>query len=111
MTIQPWKPIIDQIVLKHLGKLAEETGELSSAVARCIIQGLDGLEPTSGKINRRWLEEEIADVLACVDVTRDYLKLDDEFIERRVEEKKRKFASWHDMAETDTSQYVYDWND
>lgn len=36
----PWKPTKDIKEIKILGKLGEETGELSSAASRCIIQGI-----------------------------------------------------------------------
>lgn len=49
----PWHPISDPVDLKHLGKLSEELGECSAAVARCIIQGIDECEPVTGKINRQ----------------------------------------------------------
>jgi hypothetical protein len=54
----------DLIGLAILGKLAEELGELQSAVARCIIQGVDEVHPETGKSNRQWIEEEFADVVA-----------------------------------------------
>jgi len=63
-----WVPITLPIDLKHLGKLGEELGEASAAVSRCIIQGMDGSEPTSGRINRDWLEDELADVLANIEL-------------------------------------------
>lgn len=66
--MDPWHPINVAIDLKHLGKLAEELNECGSATARCIIQGMDGCEPESGKPNRQWLQEEIADVLANVEL-------------------------------------------
>ena len=64
--MNPWVPMTRPIDLKHLGKLAEELGELQSAVARCLIQGIDEVEPVTGKVNREWLREEIADVQAGI---------------------------------------------
>lgn len=59
-----WQPITDKHDLAVLGKFGEEVNELGSALFRCIIQGIDECEPVTGKINRQWLEEEIADVMA-----------------------------------------------
>jgi hypothetical protein len=62
--LNPWRPMTRPIDLKHLGKLGEESNELGAAISRCIIQGIDEREPVTGKPNRQWLAEEIADVLA-----------------------------------------------
>ena len=62
----PWHPMSDAVDLKHLGKLAEELSEAGAAVARCIIQGIDEKEPVTGKINREWLQDELADVIANI---------------------------------------------
>lgn len=62
----PWHPMTNQVDLKHLGKLGEECGELSQVVCRCIIQGIDEKDPTQNQTNRKWLEKEIADVLANI---------------------------------------------
>lgn len=58
----PWKAESDPVKLAVLGKLAEELGELTAAVARCIIQGVDGAHPVTGKPNIDWLFEEHIDV-------------------------------------------------
>src|ERR1700722_6658988 len=81
--ISPWVPTTDVKQLKLLGKLAEELGECSSAVARCIIQGIDESEPITGKLNRQWLTEEIADVEACINMLIELYDLDDEKINAR----------------------------
>ena len=60
----PWEPVSDRTDLKLLGKLLEELGELTSVVSRCLIQGIDEVQPVTGKSNRLWLEEEYADVYA-----------------------------------------------
>lgn len=58
----PWRAEPDPVKLAILGKLSEELGELQAAVARCIIQGLDGVHPVTGKPNIDWLCEEKTDV-------------------------------------------------
>ena len=61
-----WIPMTDPGSIALMGKLGEELGELISVKDRCLIQGIDEAEPTTGKVNRVWLEEEIADVLAMI---------------------------------------------
>jgi hypothetical protein len=95
----PWHPIQDPVDLKHLGKLGEESSELGAAVARCIIQGIDECEPVTGKVNREWLEDEIADVRANSDLNIERFNLDEARIARRAERKKRHLRIWHAMAE------------
>jgi hypothetical protein len=96
--MNPWHPIKDAVDLKHLGKLSEELGECSSAVARCIIQGIDEREPVTGKLNRDWLSEEIADVLAGLKLAIERFDLDQVAIDARVARKYEQLKSWHRMA-------------
>lgn len=97
--VQPWKPITNLCDLRHLGKLSEELGEASAVTSRCIIQGVDSLHPETGKPNRRWLEEEIADVLACLDRVVERFNLDKEFIMQREAKKITLLREWHGMLE------------
>ncbi len=96
--MNPWNPITNSVDLKHLGKLGEEAGELCSAVSRCIIQGIDEYEPVSGKPNREWLEDEIADVLANCTLVASRFKLDLDRMAERSREKEEKLREWHNMA-------------
>lgn len=84
-----WQPITNKHDLAVLGKLGEEVGELVSAIFRCIIQGLDESEPVTHKVNRKWLEDEIADVEAMLRQTKSRFDLHFQEIERRTI---RKFA-------------------
>lgn len=94
----PWHPITDTVDLKHLGKLAEEANELGSAAARCIIQGVYEKEPVTGKVNKTWLEEEIADVLANIELVQKRFDLDIRFIIERKWNKVERLQTWHAMA-------------
>ena len=94
----PWHPMTDPRSVKTLGKLIEESGELASAAARCVIQGIGGVEPDTGKPNIVWLEDEIADVLANIKLTIDQFGLNADRIEERTERKKTKLRVWHDQA-------------
>jgi hypothetical protein len=94
----PWHPISDAVDLKHLGKLAEELSEAGAAVARCIIQGIDEAEPVTGKINRQWLQDELADVLAGINLTVDRFKLDKHAMLHRQARKENHLRQWHALA-------------
>ena len=98
----PWQPMKSAIDLKHLGKLSEELGEGTAAVSRCIIQGIDEAEPVTGKINRIWLEDELADILANIALCIDHFGLDVERMERRSERKRDHLRQWHSMTEEPT---------
>lgn len=92
----PWTPEADPTRLKVLGKLSEELGECGSAASRCIIQGIDEAEPVTGKVNRVWLEDEIADVLANADVAMERLGLDRGRIALRADRKRTYILRWLD---------------
>jgi phosphoribosyl-ATP pyrophosphohydrolase len=96
--LNPWHPMTDKVDLKHMSKLGEEAGELASAACRCIAQGIDEAEPTTGKLNRAWLEDEIADVFANSELNIERFGLDRERIARRTERKKELLRTWHAMA-------------
>lgn len=93
----PWFPLTERLDLAHLGKLNEELNECGAAIARCIIQGIDECEPVTGKINRQWLEDEIADVLANIELVRERFKLDAPRIANRIGKKKHHLQHWHSL--------------
>lgn len=92
-----WVPTTDLMMLRRMGKLAEELGELGAVAARCIIQGIDEDDPASGKMNRLRLTEEIADVYAQLDVTVEALDLARNFIADRRERKTGYMREWEAM--------------
>ncbi len=65
--------------------------------ARCIIQGIDEVDPSSGKTNRVRLESEIADVYAQLDETVARLGLDDAYIQKRRATKRGYMREWEEM--------------
>jgi len=97
-TVNPWNPMSDPVDKKHIGKLLEELGECTQAAARCLIQGIDEAEPTTGKINREWLEDELADVLANYTLCADRFTLDTSRIGVRAFEKMKQLREWHSHA-------------
>lgn len=100
----PWQPMQHPVELAVLGKFAEELSECTAAVARCIIQGINECEPETGKQNRLWLEDEIADVLANLDLVSTHFSLDERRMRERVTKKTRHLRSWHSMLPGGTSE-------
>ena len=96
--VSPWHPMTDPVDLKHIGKLMEELGEATSAAARCQIQGIDESEPVTGKPNREWLEDELADVEAGIKLAKERFKLDAQRMDERREKKIVQLRQWHNMA-------------
>ncbi len=97
--VNPWRPMARAIDLKHLGKLGEELGEAAAATARCIIQGIDEREPVTGKPNREWLEDELADVIANATLVTLHFKLDRGRILARARRKVAQLRAWHAMLD------------
>ena len=94
----PWKPMTDPVDLKHIGKLGEELGECQAAAMRCLIQGIDGINPDDGKVNREWLQDEIADALANIDLVVERFGLDEKKIGLRRLRKIVFLRKWHNRA-------------
>lgn len=94
----PWHPMTDPVDNKHIGKLLEELGEAVAAAARCQIQGIDECEPNTGKPNKEWLEDELADVEANIRLCAERFRLDRDRMDSRSAKKVAMLRSWHDMA-------------
>jgi hypothetical protein len=71
--LNPWQPMTSAIGLKHLGKLIEE-------------------------LKRGW-EDELADVLANIELVMAHFKLDAERMEARKQRKITHLRGWHSMLE------------
>jgi hypothetical protein len=93
----PWHPMTVAVDLKHLGKLGEELNECGSAASRCIIQGIDEAEPATGEVNRAWLEKEMADVIANIELCVEHFGLT--ISPERITMKKAHLSRWHTFAE------------
>lgn len=96
--LNPWHPMSDPVELKTLGKFIEELGEGTQAAGRCLIQGMDEREPETNKPNRLWLQEEIADILANIDLVIECFGLNGDAIFERGHAKKERLREWHRMA-------------
>jgi NTP pyrophosphatase (non-canonical NTP hydrolase) len=84
----------DAKAIMTLGKFTEELTECASAASRCLIQGIDECEPTTGKVNREWLEDEIADVIATLTATIKRFGLDMPRIQGRAAHKLEFLQRW-----------------
>lgn len=87
------------IIRRRIGKLGEECAELMKVLHRVDLQGIDGIDPATGKANRRCLAEEIADVLAQLDccIAENGLSLDSEFILHRRLDKRAQMRRWESL--------------
>lgn len=92
-----WVPTTDLMTLRRMGKLAEELGELQAVTARVVIQGIDEVDPGTGKVNRQRLLDELADVQAQIGCTLLAFDLDQAYLQRRVAEKMRQMAEWESL--------------
>ena len=99
-TMNKWTPTTDLLTLRRMGKLLEELGEASNVAARVIIQGIDEVDPGSGKVNRERLENELADVQAQIGCTVLAFDLDQDRMARRTTEKMRQMAEWEALFAT-----------
>lgn len=103
MALSKWVPTRDGRQLRRLGKLAEELGELQAVAARCIIQGIDEVDPSSGRVNRARLQDELADVLAQCSVTMATFGLDKAYIDARSFTKRAQMDEWERLVAEDAN--------
>jgi hypothetical protein len=97
-----WNTMQDERDRRVIGKLLEELTELGTAASRCLIQGIDECEPSTGKPNKEWLEDEIADVRAMTLLTMQHFKLNGDRIRDRALVKfyhKRKWVAMPTLEE------------
>lgn len=97
VTLSPWLPEQDRITLAAVGKLGEEAAELAGICARCVIQGLDGIEPETGVPNQVALEKEMADVGAAGAVAIEALSLNQGAMRIRTMKKIDHLTNWHEL--------------
>ncbi len=74
-------------------------GECSAIAARCIIQGIDGIHPRTGMMNEIPLAEELADVLANIDLVMERFGVPKGYVEQRRAFKKKFLREWHQMMD------------
>lgn len=92
--MSPWAPDACPKQARRIGKTMEEIAELMAVIARINIQGMDAIDPASGKTNRQRLAEESADVSAQLHCNALAFKLDDEFVFERMCKKITEMHQW-----------------
>lgn len=92
--LPPWNPTTNASEIRSIGKAQEECAELMKILARCLIQGVDGVDPETGKTNRDALAEEIADVTAALSIVSDDFDLDP--LSARVSRKRLLLRLWRE---------------
>lgn len=93
----PWQPENNKVHLAVLGKLGEEANELSGSLFRCVIQGVEGKHPVTGKPNLEQVQDEVADVLAGIEILIARFRLDWAEIDERKQMKKAHKLAWHGL--------------
>ncbi len=78
-----------------LAKLIEECGELQQVCGKKLAYFTTNEHPDGGKPLNERLEEEMADVVAAVNLVAKLLDLDQEAITGRVAAKQALFLKWH----------------
>ena len=109
MSLTKWTPTTNLAKLRRFGKLGEELSECGAVASRCIIQGIDEIDPGSGKTNHQRLIEEMADVIAQINCTVDMLNIDPRVIAARVDKKEAQMREWESMfqSEEDSDKPVF----
>lgn len=93
MPIQKWKPDNNPHQARRIGKTGEETNELGTVLFRIGIQGIDEIDPGTGKTNRQRFFEEMADVEAQINCNKRAFVFPDWYYER-VAFKEKQMAEW-----------------
>ncbi len=89
-----WLPDSNPLQARRIGKSLEEVNELACVLARISIQGIDAIDPASGKTNRQRLHEETADVLAQIECNISAFDMDWPSLRGRKERKVEQMAEW-----------------
>ena len=89
-----WEPDADPHQARRIGKTLEELGELTAVLARISIQGIDAIDPSTGKTNRVRMEEETADVLAQLTCNTETFRMDEARLAERAMMKLDRMAAW-----------------
>ena len=89
-----WIPDADPLQARRMNKTAEELGELIAVIGRINNQGMDAIDPVTGKTNRQRLHEESADVLAQLDCNVRAFDMDRDVMWDRQERKTAEMNEW-----------------
>jgi NTP pyrophosphatase (non-canonical NTP hydrolase) len=94
MPMQKWEPDDNPHQTRRTNKSIEELAELIIVLARINLQGMNGVDPASGKTNRQRLHEETGDVHAQTSCNALAFDMDVEGLGVRVREKVRMMGEW-----------------
>lgn len=92
--MNPWVSTLTPHQQRRVGKSIEELGELLGVLGRMQIQGLDEIDPSSGKTNRQRFHEETADVIAQINCNFHAFDMPADDIDERVQEKEAQMHEW-----------------
>ena len=90
-----WHPTTNPVDLAVIGKMGEELNECGIVSCRIVIQGVSGVNPSTGQPNLEWLKDEVADVQAMLDHTIRHFKLDEKELTERRAAKYHYKAGWY----------------
>lgn len=93
----PWVPMTNPRDIKVIGKNIEELCEAGAAAARCLIQGINETEPSSGRLNKTWYANELADVAATSRISMEHFGMDRGSIDERIRRKYAFLMRWLGM--------------
>lgn len=93
--MNPWRPDDNPLQTRRCNKTAEEASELIKVLMRINMQGLNGIDPESGKPNRVALCEEIADCRAQFEKLEEALLLPR--MREREERKMHQMDEWEEV--------------
>lgn len=99
--MSPWRVERKAKVLRRVGKTGEEAAELIKILFRIVIQGLEGIDPATGKTNVEAMEEEIADAYLQLDLSVEQFDLDPKRIVERMERKRANMVEWEELVKDD----------
>lgn len=99
LKITAWHVETDKFRIRRLGKALEEMGELVSVLARCIIQGVDEVDPSSGEVNRMRMQKEGADVYTQLAHLVDAFDLNQSDMLTRIGYKTDSMAEWERLLQ------------
>ena len=105
--VSAWHVETDAYRIRRLGKSLEELGELVSVLARCIIQGVDETDPSSGEVNRMRMQKETADVCTQLYLLGESFGLDYPAIDARIAEKRESMVKWEQLLEDEIREARY----
>lgn len=95
--VSKWELEESPILRRRIGKTNEEICELGKVLNRMALQGVDATDPSTGELLIDQLHEEVADVLAQIEVNEKFFKLDMCRINVRKKQKIKQMYEWEGL--------------